>query len=150
MAGLKPGDKISGGEIETKHGKLTGILVDNAVELVASKIPSQTPEQLKEELLKAQQNCFAVGLTTVEDCGLDYRTILFLDSVQKTGDLKIRIFAMLRIQKLIMILHFRMERSRQIIYMFVLLKLMPMVHWVQEVLAYCNLILISRVGPVSY
>ena len=95
MAGLKPGDKISGGEIETKHGKLTGILVDNAVELVASKIPSQTPEQLKEELLKAQQNCFAVGLTTVEDCGLDYRTILFLDSLQKTGDLKMRIFAML-------------------------------------------------------
>ncbi len=95
IAGLKPGDKISGGEIEAKNGKLTGILVDNAVELVASKIPGQTSEQLKEELLKAQQNCFAVGLTTVEDCGLDYRTILFLDSLQKTGDLQMRIFAML-------------------------------------------------------
>ncbi len=95
IAGLKPGDKIQGGEIETKNSKLTGILVDNAVDLVSSKIPPQTHAQRKEELLNAQQNCFAVGLTTVEDCGLDYKTILFIDNLQKTGDLKMRIFAML-------------------------------------------------------
>lgn len=61
LAGLKPGDKIPGGEIETKNGKLTGILIDNAVDLVAAKIPSQTPAKLKEALMEAQKNCFAVG-----------------------------------------------------------------------------------------
>jgi predicted amidohydrolase YtcJ len=95
LAAVKAGDKISGGEIETKNGKLTGILIDNAVHLVSSKIPSQTPGELKEALLAAQQNCFAVGLTTVEDCGLDYRTILFIDSLQKLHVLKMRIYAML-------------------------------------------------------
>ena len=42
MAGIKAGDKITGGEIEVKNGKLTGILVDNAVGLVSSKIPGAT------------------------------------------------------------------------------------------------------------
>ena len=42
LAGLKPGDKLKGGEIEVKNGKLTGILVDNAVGLVRSKVPSQS------------------------------------------------------------------------------------------------------------
>jgi predicted amidohydrolase YtcJ len=95
LAGLKAGDKIPGGEIETKNGKLTGILIDNAVDLVAAKIPSQTPAKLKEALMEAQKNCFAVGLTTIDDCGLSYTAISFIDSLQKTGDLKMRFYAML-------------------------------------------------------
>ncbi|MDP4263695.1 MAG: amidohydrolase [Bacteroidota bacterium] len=95
IAGIKAGDKIPGGEIETKDGKLTGILVDNAVGLVSSKIPAPTAAEIKEALLDAQKNCFAVGLTTVTDCGLDYPRILFIDSLQKTGGLAMRIYAML-------------------------------------------------------
>jgi predicted amidohydrolase YtcJ len=95
IAGVKAGDKLTGGDIETKNGKLTGILVDNAVDLASSKIPDQTTAELKKALLDAQKNCFAVGLTTVNDCGLDYETVLFIDSIQKTGDLKMRIYAML-------------------------------------------------------
>lgn len=95
IAHAKPGDRLTGGDIETKNGKLTGILVDNAVGLVSSKIPFPTAAETKEALLDAQQNCFAVGLTTVDDCGLDYATILFIDSLQKASDLKMRIYAML-------------------------------------------------------
>lgn len=95
LAGVKPGDKIPGGEIETKNGKLTGILIDNAVELVSSKIPAQTAANMKQALVQAQANCFAVGLTTIDDCGLGHALISFIDSLQKTGDLKMRIYAML-------------------------------------------------------
>jgi predicted amidohydrolase YtcJ len=95
LAGVKPGDEIPGGEIETKNNNLTGILIDNAVGLVSSKVPSPTSSQLKEMLVDGQKHCFAVGLTTVEDCGLDHETILFLDSLQKASDLKMRIYAML-------------------------------------------------------
>ena len=95
MAGVKAGDKITGGEIETKNGKLTGILIDNALDLVSAKIPSQTSAKLQQALMEAQTNCFAVGLTTIDDCGLSHRTISFLDSLQKTGDLKMRLYAML-------------------------------------------------------
>jgi len=95
LAGVKAGDKISGGEIETKNGRLTGILIDNAVDLVAAKVPSPTPSKLKEALMEAQRNCFAVGLTTIDDCGVSHETLSFLDSLQKTGDLKMRLYAML-------------------------------------------------------
>ena len=83
LAGVKAGDKIPGGEIETKNGRLTGILIDNAVDLVSSKIPSPTPAKLKEALMEAQKNCFAVGLTTIDDCGLSHEAISFIDSLAK-------------------------------------------------------------------
>src|SRR5437763_1758425 len=40
LAAVTSNTKLQGGQIETKNGKLTGILVDNAVGLVSSKIPS--------------------------------------------------------------------------------------------------------------
>ncbi|HVZ55827.1 MAG TPA: amidohydrolase [Chitinophagaceae bacterium] len=95
IAGIHPGDQIPGGEIETRHGRLTGILVDNAVGLVERRIPAPTPQRLRQALLDAQTRCFAAGLTTVDDCGLDYRTVEFLDSLQRSGDLKMRVYAML-------------------------------------------------------
>ena len=95
LAGIKPGQSITGGTFETKNGQLTGILIDNAIDLVAAKIPEATPEQIAKSLLQGQQNCFAVGLTTVDDCGIAYNEALFIDSLQKKGDLKMRVYAML-------------------------------------------------------
>ncbi|MBD0294946.1 MAG: amidohydrolase [Flavisolibacter sp.] len=94
-AGVHPGMRLTGGEIEAKEGKLTGILIDNAVDLVSSRIPPPTLMQIKKALEAAQRNCFAVGLTTVDDCGLDYREVLLMDSFQKKGELKMRVYAML-------------------------------------------------------
>ncbi|RYE17936.1 MAG: hypothetical protein EOP42_31485 [Sphingobacteriaceae bacterium] len=95
IAGIKPNQKIAGGQIETIAGKLTGILVDNAVGLVTHKIPVLTDEQTNNALLQAQQKCFAVGLTSVADCGLDYPLINNIRQLQNRGDLKMRLFVML-------------------------------------------------------
>jgi predicted amidohydrolase YtcJ len=95
MAAIRPGQEIAGGLIEVKEGTLTGLLIDNAVELVASKIPAASLEQVKRNLLRAQKNCFAVGLTTIDDCGLDYKTVQLIDSLQQKQELKMRIYAML-------------------------------------------------------
>jgi len=95
LAGIKPGDKLTGGDIVFVNGKLTGLLVDNAVDLVSAKIPSPGAAQVKASLLLAQANCFAVGLTSVHDCGLDFRTVELIEAMQKTGDLKMRMNIML-------------------------------------------------------
>ncbi|MDF2190204.1 amidohydrolase [Paraflavitalea sp. CAU 1676] len=95
LAGIKAGQTLTGGTVEVKNGKLTGLLVDNAIDLVSSKIPSPTPEKVSKGLLAAQQNCFAAGLTTVDDCGLDHEAVTFIDSMQRSGGLKMRIYAML-------------------------------------------------------
>jgi len=94
-AGVRPGARVTGGEVEVKKGRLTGILVDNAIDLVAAHIPGPQPEQVRAALLQAQENCFAVGLTTVDDCGLSYREVWFLDSLQQAGQLIMRIYALL-------------------------------------------------------
>ena len=94
-AGVQAGQTLTGGDVEVKGGKLTGILIDNAVDLVASKIPAATINQIKKGLDDAQQACFAVGLTTVDDCGIDYTEALIMDSLQKKGELKMRVYAML-------------------------------------------------------
>lgn len=99
LAGIKPGQLVSGGEIETIDGKLTGILVDNAEGLVYSKIPAPDKSQIEESLLDAQANCFAVGLTTVTDCGVSHNLIPVIDGLQKANKLKMRIYAMLQDSK---------------------------------------------------
>ncbi|HEY4149228.1 MAG TPA: amidohydrolase [Chitinophagaceae bacterium] len=95
IAGIKAGDKINGGLIEVKNGRLTGILIDNAVGLVAAHIPPPSVQELAFALHKAENNCFSVGLTTVSDCGLAWEDVLLIDSLQKAGALKMRIYAML-------------------------------------------------------
>ncbi len=94
-AGIKAGYKLTGGEVETNKGKLTGILVDNAVDLVSAKIPSLTPAQFKEALLDAQRNCFSVGLTTIDDCGINVPETEFIHQMQDSGLLKMRLYVML-------------------------------------------------------
>lgn len=95
LAGIKAGDSIPGGEIDEQEGTLTGLLVDNAVELVSKKIPANTKEQIKTALLAAQQNCFAMGLTTIDDCGLSYKDVETINALQTAGDLKMRLYVML-------------------------------------------------------
>ena len=95
LAGLKPGTIVAGGEIIIKNGKLSGVLVDNATDLVYQKVPGAGPQQTLKALLNAQANCFAVGLTSVNECGLDYPMVKFIDSLQKKGELKMRVYAML-------------------------------------------------------
>ena len=95
LAGLKPNQKIAGGEIETKNGELTGILIDNAIGLATSKIPEADTTQMRLSLLDAQTNCFAVGLTTVVDCGLDYPIVDFIEKMNAANELKMRLYVML-------------------------------------------------------
>jgi len=95
LAGLKPGQKIIGGEVETIKGKLSGILVDNAQNAVNAKIPEPSLTQIRESFLDAQKNCFAVGLTSVTDCGINHGLVPVITELQNNGRLKMRIYAML-------------------------------------------------------
>ncbi len=90
---------IEGGYIENIQGKHTGLFIDNAMDLVYSKIPDPTDDEKKMALLKAQQDCIAVGLTTVDIAGIDYQDIELIKNLHKSGELKIRIYAMISDKK---------------------------------------------------
>ena len=95
IAGVKPGQTIIGGTIETVKGKLTGILTDNAIGIVSRKIPEPDDTVSEHALMDAQRNCFAVGLTTVDDCGLPATMINTIEQLQNKGDLKMRMYVLL-------------------------------------------------------
>lgn len=111
IAGINDSTTISGGEIlhylieerpigrhiltKKIYGEPTGILIDNAVDIVTSKIPRPDANRMHDALLAAQENCLAVGLTTVDDAGLMKWEIDVIDQLQKKGELKMRVYAML-------------------------------------------------------
>ncbi|OYY14508.1 MAG: amidohydrolase [Sphingobacteriia bacterium 35-40-8] len=95
LAGIKAGQTIVGGSIDVKNGRLTGLLIDNADNKVYDQIPGPTPELYTQWLQAAQKNCFAMGLTTITDCGLSYHDVDKIDSLQKAGKLDMRMYVML-------------------------------------------------------
>ncbi len=95
QAGIKGGEKMVGGEVLVDQGKPTGVLIDNAVELVNKIIPPTSEEAFNRAIKKAQENCLAVGLTTIDDCGLDAAVVEQLKNLQKNGSLLIRLYVML-------------------------------------------------------
>ena len=95
IAGVQVGQKMEGGDFVVANGKLTGLLIDNAVGVVERNVPAPTKEDYKNWLTSAQKNCFATGLTTITDCGLSPNDIDMIDALQKSNDLKMRLYVML-------------------------------------------------------
>lgn len=95
LAGITPKTKVAGGEIVLKDGELTGVLIDNPMELIKKIIPSPSKATMVKALLEAQEQCFQYGLTTVNDAGLSKQVILLIDSLQQAGVLDMRIYAMI-------------------------------------------------------
>lgn len=109
LAGISGSENIKGGEIVSialsysnvistsahKSNIPTGMLIDNAIDLVKHAIPKPNRDELYTALLNAQTNCLAAGLTTVDDAGVMQTDVDAMDDLHKTGKLKIRIYAML-------------------------------------------------------
>ena len=96
LADINSETVISDGIIEKNaKGELTGIVIDGASKRVEDKI-SPLPKSLLYKLIaQTQRECFEAGVTTITDAGLSVNEILFLDSLHKSGDLKVGIYAML-------------------------------------------------------
>jgi predicted amidohydrolase YtcJ len=95
LAGIFASSKIEGGTVVLKNGKLSGMLIDNAVGILENAIPALPTEEMKSALLDAQSRCFAVGLTSVQDAGLPKNVIDAISQLNDSGALKMRIYAML-------------------------------------------------------
>jgi predicted amidohydrolase YtcJ len=95
MASMTVKTKIPGGKLILKDGKLTGVLMDKAVDSMENHIPKPKGQELEKMLLQAQKECLAMGLTTVADAGLSKNIVLLMDRMQKNDSLKLRVYAML-------------------------------------------------------
>ena len=94
LAGINEKTKMDGGMALIKDGHCTGVLLDNLADAAKALVPKMENELRVQALLKAQENCMGVGLTSVTDAGLDIATIKLIDSLQQAGQLKMHVNAM--------------------------------------------------------
>ena len=91
--------QFSLGEIVIEDGQLTGIFCETAADFMKNSIPLPSTKTQIYFLGQAQLNCFSVGLTGVADAGMDLGTIQFIDSLQQSDFIKLRINVMLNPSK---------------------------------------------------
>ncbi|MCS6808617.1 MAG: amidohydrolase [Bacteroidota bacterium] len=95
LAGIDSTTRVNGGLVEKINGRLTGILLDKAMDRVYMRIPSPTPEEQEEAILMAEKRCFAVGLTSVAEAGISHELVEIYKRLYAQKRLHIRVYAML-------------------------------------------------------
>ncbi len=87
---------IIGGEIiKDNQGKATGIFIDNAADWIKDKIPQLDETILNQAVAKEIKTCYSNGLTTLDEAGLDMSEIEYINRLQQSGIMKMRIYAMM-------------------------------------------------------
>jgi len=94
LAGVTINTPASGGEILQQERKLTGVFIDKPMELIMSIIPAPTKKETKKALQIAEKICFSLGLTTVNEAGLEKHEIELIDNLQQAKLLKMKVYAM--------------------------------------------------------
>ena len=93
--GINNKSSFAEGEALYRDGELAGVFLEHSADRFKDAVPSLNRTEMIAALQEAQQNCIKAGLTSVSDAGLDKETLLLLDSLHKSGDLDMRIYAML-------------------------------------------------------
>ena len=81
-----------GGEIlRDAEGNLTGIFIDNAIDLLREGMPAATAQEIEADLLRGQEICNQVGLTGVHDMGTSVDIWNVLQKLEERNLLTLRI-----------------------------------------------------------
>ncbi|MFN4110713.1 MAG: amidohydrolase, partial [Ignavibacteria bacterium] len=93
LAGItKDTPNPDGGEIKKdKNGNPTGLLIDNAMNLIYKVIPPPTDEDLINTILVSTRNLVKYGITSVHDMGVNERTIKIYKKLGDDGLLSLRV-----------------------------------------------------------
>lgn len=95
IAGINLQSTIAGGIVEQKNGQLTGMLIDNAMNLLEKHIPPISDSLAALYFQQTQKECFAYGLTGVHDCGITEEMVDLIQKEQAAGRLHMKIYALL-------------------------------------------------------
>ncbi len=95
IARISKTSTVKGGIIDQREGELTGIVKEFVIDSISRCIPLPVIKDYEIALKRAQENCFAVGLTSVHDAGLNKKDIEAVQQLQKEGKLLMRIYAMI-------------------------------------------------------
>ena len=84
-----------GGEIlRGENGEPTGILIDNAMDLVVEVIPKVGPQEVRRRIRLAVDHGVAHGLTGVHEAGVSWSRAQIYREMAENGELDLRLYAM--------------------------------------------------------
>ena len=86
-----PGGRL----LRDEKGRLTGVLIDRAMDPVLRAMPRPGPRELEEGLLSALRELASLGLTTVHDAGVEPEALDAYARLAEEGRLPIRVYAMI-------------------------------------------------------
>ncbi len=88
-------DPAGGKILRDDKGEPTGVLIDNAVDLVAKKLPAPTPADIERWYLAGMKACADAGLVGVHLMGITVDAAKVLEKLDDQKKLPVRVFAYL-------------------------------------------------------
>ncbi|MFT7289144.1 MAG: putative amidohydrolase YtcJ [Halieaceae bacterium] len=97
LAGIdaQTADPAGGQIVRDSRGTPTGVLIDNAMGLVAAVMPASTLRSKREALARAMDYLVSLGMTSAHDAGVSAVELAAYDGLLADGDFPLRIYAML-------------------------------------------------------
>jgi predicted amidohydrolase YtcJ len=83
------------GKIVRDGGRPIGVLIDDAMDLVAAVVPSATKEMKRKAILRAAQLCMSAGLVGVHEAGVTAGTLDVYRDMADSGELPFYVYAMI-------------------------------------------------------
>jgi hypothetical protein len=88
-------DPAGGAILRDLAGEPTGILLDNAVDLVLAVVPEPPAAEVRRRVLLAADRCLAAGLTGVHEAGVSWERVALYRELAASGELGLRIYGLL-------------------------------------------------------
>ncbi len=91
----KTNDPAGGKILRDKTGEPTGVLIDNATDLVDAKVPAPDAAVRERRIRAASQMAIASGITAVHEMGIDDATAAVYTQLANANQLPLRVYAFL-------------------------------------------------------
>jgi predicted amidohydrolase YtcJ len=97
LAGItrETSDPAGGKILRDQSGAPTGVFIDNAIDLVAQKLPAPKASDLERWIVEGLAACADVGLVAVHDMGMSLDAVRVLMKLDDEHELPLRVFAYL-------------------------------------------------------
>lgn len=90
-------DPEGGQIIRDNKGEATGVLVDNAMDLLSGVMPAASDEQIQAYELRAMQKLASLGVTSAHDAGITAQELRAFKKLRADGEMPIRVYPMLHV-----------------------------------------------------
>lgn len=95
LSGLDTIKTIKGGEVIFENDKPTGLILDNAIEIISKLTPQPEKSHLKEKIKEVENELLAYGITHIHEAGIHHKDLELLIELYSNNELDINIYGML-------------------------------------------------------